>query len=109
MLTEAQFAQYDRDGFLRLGQVATDEELAALQERMDAIMLGRVPYPGMYFQMDTESGVYSDIGKGPKGWQGPSLNYRKIQDLERDPLFLAYMQHPLFRAITRRLIGEDVA
>jgi hypothetical protein len=109
MLTDAEFQQYDRDGFLPLGQVMTGGELEALGTRMDEIMLGRVVYPGMFFQMDSETGVYGDVGRGPKGWQGPSLNYRKIEMLEADPHFLAYLQHPRFRGITRQIIGEDVA
>ena len=43
------------------------------------------------------------------GNQEATLNYRRIDDLEQDPLFLAYMQKPLIRQITRRYIGEDVA
>ena len=35
------------------------------------------------------------------------LNYRKIQDLEYDDLFLAYMQHPLFRNVCSRAYGQD--
>lgn len=108
MLTESQWEQYERDGYLRLGQVATDEEMEALQQRMDDIMLGRVRYQGMWFQLDSETGVYSDVPSGGQ-WAGPSLNYRKIETLERDPLFLAYMQHPLFREITRRVYGENVS
>ena len=32
-----------------------------------------------------------------------------LDDLEQDPLFLAYMQHPLVRQICRRYIGERVS
>jgi hypothetical protein len=108
VLTEQQWRQWEVDGYLPLGQVATDAQLAALQQRMDDIMLGRVRYERMFFQLDSEDGVYGSL-KGDGTYQGPSLNYRKIQDLEQDPLFLEYMQHPLFRSITRRVIGEDVS
>src|SRR4051812_27343999 len=102
---EKQF--WEENGYLRLGQVASDAELAALQERIDAIMLGKVAYPGMFFQMDSQTGEYGDL-RG-KGWEGPSLAYRKIQDLEQDPLFLGYMRHPRFRELTRELVGESVS
>ena len=36
------------------------------------------------------------------------IRYRKICDLEQDELFLKYTQHPLFRELTRRLLGERV-
>lgn len=88
-------------------QVLTDEQLLALQARIDAIMLGEIAYPGMFFQLDSETGRYEDLHSS--GWQGPTLNYRKIQDLERDPLFLEFMQHPLFRDITRQLVGEQIS
>lgn len=108
MLSEQDSMQFEQDGYLRLGQVASDAELGALQERMDAIMLGRVRYEGMYFQPDSETGNYGDVPSGG-AWAGPTLAYRKIEALERDPLFLRYMQHPVFRAITRRVYGEDVS
>jgi phytanoyl-CoA hydroxylase len=108
VLAAEERGQWERDGFVRLGQVMSDGELARLRERMDEIMLGRVRYEGMYFQLDSESGVYRSLSGGGD-WAGPTLNYRKIQDLERDPLFLTYMQHPRFRDITRELVGEDVS
>jgi hypothetical protein len=108
MFTAEEQERWERDGYLRLGQVMSDDELSALQQRMDDIMLGKVSYPGMYFQLDSSSGVYGDL-KGGVTYQGPTLNYRKIQDLERDPLFLTYMQHPRFREITRALVSEEVS
>ncbi|HZT43774.1 MAG TPA: phytanoyl-CoA dioxygenase family protein [Chthonomonadaceae bacterium] len=103
-----EWTQFERDGYLRLGHVASAEELCALQTRIDEIMLGQVRYDGMYFQLDSDTGVYADVGPGGE-WAGPTLAYRKIEMLERDPLFLRYMQHPRFREITRRVYGEDVA
>jgi len=100
---------WERDGYVRLGQVASDEQLAALQERMDDIMLGRAPNDTIWFQLDSATGKYEDVPWGDGKWAGPTLNYRKIEKLDNDPLFLAYIQHPVFRAITRDLIGEDVS
>ncbi len=108
MLSEQDWAQFERDGYLWLGQVVTDDELHALQARMDAIMLGQVRYAGMFFQLDSATGVYSDV-PGGGAWAGPTLHYRKIETLERDALFLRYMQHPVFRAITHRVYGENVS
>jgi ectoine hydroxylase-related dioxygenase (phytanoyl-CoA dioxygenase family) len=39
----------------------------------------------------------------------PTLSYRRIDDLEQDPLFLAYIQHPLFEQIARRYVGDQVS
>ena len=108
MLSEMEWKQFERDGYLRLGHVATAEELCALQTRIDEIMLGQVRYEGMYFQLDSETGVYADVGPGGS-WAEPTLAYRKIEMLEQDPLFLRYMQHPRFHEITHRVYGEDVA
>src|SRR5689334_19206881 len=92
MLSDQVWNQFERDGFLPLGQVASDAELAAMQARMDDIMLGRVRYEGMYFQLDSETGVYGDLKFSDGTWQGPTLAYRKIELLEKDPVFLGYMQ-----------------
>ncbi len=92
---------------MRLGNLLTPDELAVLQQRIDDIMLGEVRYQNMRFQLnpDTQSGkVARTLGN-----QKSTLAYRRIDDLEQDPLFLAYMQHPLIRRITRRYIGENVS
>jgi hypothetical protein len=112
-LSEEQWAQYFRDGFIRLGKVLGDEELQQLQTRIDAIMLGEadVDYSQMMMQLDSETGAYGDAGKMSKGHKGATLNYRKIEQLEFDPLFLEYMQKPIFREICARVYGghTDIA
>jgi len=107
-LTTEQWSQYQTQGYLRLGQVLTNEELQALQQRMDEIMLGTAPldYDRMAMQLDREPGT-GKPGPQTKGHKGATLSYRKIQDLEFDPLFLAYMQKPLFRHICARVYGEQ--
>jgi len=39
--------------------------------------------------------------------QGATLAYRKIQDLEIDELFLAYMRRPVFREVCARAYGSQ--
>lgn len=107
MLSPEQLEAYAESGYLRLGKVMSDAELHALQSRIDDIMLGRVVYDGMFFQVDSDTGNYGDLSSS--GYVGPTLNYRKIQDLERDPLFLAFMQKPLFRELTREYVAERVS
>ena len=104
-LTDAGWQQFERDGFLRLGQVATDDQLLALQTRMDDIMMGRadVDYDQMMMQLDRVDGPDSGPGPQSKGFKGATLSYRKIQDLEYDDVFLDYMQHPLFRELCARV------
>jgi phytanoyl-CoA hydroxylase len=104
----AALARFDRDGFAHLGRVATDEALEAMRARCDDLMLGRVAYPGLFFQHDTETGRYEDLAFG-LGWQGPSPNYRKIEKVEVDPIFGAWINAPLFERIARARIAGDVA
>jgi hypothetical protein len=109
ILSKAQWTQYDRDGYLRLGRVLNDGDLRALQQRINAIMLGTAPvhYERMLMQLDSDSGKYEDAGVQSRGHKGATLNYRKIQELEFDPLFLEYMQRPLFREICAHVYGAD--
>lgn len=83
-----------------------DEGLEALRERADAIMLGEVVYPGLFFQLDSESGRYEDVAFG-RGWEGPSLRYRKLEKLEKDPLFRAWMENALFERVVRALVASS--
>src|SRR5690242_3731236 len=107
LIREEQWRQFEDDGFLRLGKLLNDDELAALQSRIDDIMLGRAPvdYERMLMQVDSATGRYADLGVQSKGFKTATLNYRKIQDLEYDPLFLSYTQRPLFREICERVYG----
>ncbi len=104
---DAPLARFADQGYARLGRVVAEDTLAALRARADAIMLGEVTHTGLFFQHDTTTGRYEDLEFG-KGWRGPSLNYRKIEKLERDPLFLAWIQNPLFARVARALVGEAV-
>lgn len=100
-------AAFAEQGYARLGRVIADDALAALRARADDLMLGRLTYPGLFFQRDTVSGRYDDLEYG-KGYQGATLNYRKIEKLEKDPLYLALIENPLFRRIARAVLGEEV-
>jgi phytanoyl-CoA hydroxylase len=101
-------AELERDGVARLGRVLDDDALAALQARTQAIMLGQVVHAGLFFQLDAVSGRYEDAPLG-LGWQGPSLAYRKLEKLEKDPLFRAWLNNPLFERVARARIVGDIA
>jgi hypothetical protein len=107
LISSEQWGLYESEGYLKLGKLLGDADLAALQQRIDDIMLGTaaVDYDRMLMQLDSSSGRYEEAGVQSKGFKGPTLDYRKIQDLEFDPLFLAYMQRPIFREICARVYG----
>lgn len=98
---------YRAHGWARLGRVLEDGALEALRARCDAIMLGQVVIPGLFFQHDAESGRYEDLEFG-KGWQGPSTAYRKLEKLELDPSFRQLVELPLYERLVRRVIGDSV-
>ncbi len=100
-------AQFMEQGYLRLGKLLSPGELATIQQRIDDIMLGKIRYDNMRFQLDPRYAGGSRTRT--VGNKEATLNYRRIDDLEQDPLFLAYIQKPLIRQITRRYIGEDVS
>jgi hypothetical protein len=108
VLTDAELNAYAEQGYVRLGKVAEDEDIEALCQRIDDIMLGEIRYDNMLMQLCPSAGK-PELSKQTKAFKGASLKYRKIQDLEQDPLFRSYMQKPLFRDITRKIIGEAVS
>jgi phytanoyl-CoA hydroxylase len=95
-------AHYREHGWARLGRIAPAATVEVLRARADAIMLGEVTYPGLFFQHDSNSGRYEDLEYG-KGWKGPSLKYRKVEKLELDPLFWAWISEDVFRRVTARV------
>jgi ectoine hydroxylase-related dioxygenase (phytanoyl-CoA dioxygenase family) len=106
-ISDQQWEQYDRDGYVKLGQLLSAADLQAAQQRIDEIMLGkaRLKYDRMMMQLDSETGKYEEAGAQSKGFKGATLNYRKIQELEFDSFFLAYMQRPIFQEICARVYG----
>jgi hypothetical protein len=98
---------YRAEGWARLGPVIGEPLLSALRARADEIMLGEVSYPGLFFQLDAISGNYEELSRG-KGYQGPSLRYRKIEKLERDPLFRQLIDQPRFADIAHTLLGPEI-
>ncbi len=105
---EPALAEFARLGYARLGRVVSDAALAALGARVDDLMNARVRHDGIFFQRDSASGRYEDLRFGA-GWQGPSSEYRKIEKLELDPLFRAFIGNPLHERIARALIDGPVA
>ena len=108
-LTDLQWNEYEEKGCLVLGRVLEDQALAELRERIDQIMLGEadLDYDRMLMQLDVGATEYGAIGEQTKGFKGATLDYRKIQDLEFDPYFLSYMQHPMFLDICERTYGAN--
>jgi hypothetical protein len=99
---------FARDGYAPLGPVLSGAGLAALGTRIDELMDGRAPREDLFFQHDADSGRYEDLTFG-RGWQGPSRAYRKIEKLERDPIFRAWIENPLYGRIARCHLDESVA
>jgi ectoine hydroxylase-related dioxygenase (phytanoyl-CoA dioxygenase family) len=108
-ITDEQWKEFENQGYVILGRVLSDEDLAALQTRIDDIMLGRadVDYGRLLMQLDSATGEYADAGAQSKGHKGSTLAYRKIQDLEIDPLFLEFIEEPIFRSVCARAYGDD--
>ena len=101
-------AHFAEHGYARLGRVLSDVGAEELGARVDQLMMGEIVYPGLFFQKDTETGNYDDL-EYKKGYQGPSLNYRKIEKLEKDPLFLAWIENPLFERVARAVYQGEIA
>ncbi|MFO0757857.1 MAG: phytanoyl-CoA dioxygenase family protein [Byssovorax sp.] len=105
---DAALASFREHGYARLGPALRPEAAMELCARAEQIMLGEVSYPGLFFQHDTATGRYEDLTY-KKGYEGPSLNYRKIEKLEKDPLFSAWINNPFFARIARAVIPGPVA
>jgi polysaccharide pyruvyl transferase WcaK-like protein len=107
-LTEQQWSDYARDGYLHLGRVLEPQELDALRRRADDLALGNVKNQDVQMQLDT-GGVYEELpGAVPRFDRGTIL-YRKIQGLETDDLFSRLVKLPLFREINAHEYGAHAA
>src|SRR5882672_6171186 len=71
-IINAQWEQYERDGYLKLGKILSDDALLALQQRIDEIMLGKaaLDYNRLMMQLDSPDGQYQNAGPQSRGWKG---------------------------------------
>ena len=106
-ISNVQWCHYDEQGYVNLGRIVSDDDVRALRQRIDEIMLGRarLDYDRMLMQEDSRDGVYGHTGPPSRGHKGSHLNYRKIEQLEFDPLFLRYMQRAVFEEACERVYG----
>lgn len=105
---DAHFSEFKKNGYARLGPVLAPEFARQLCARSDAMMLGDVQVPGLFYQHDSKTGRYEDLEFGA-GWVGPSPRYRKLEKLELDPKFLRWIENPLFGRIAREALGPDIS
>ncbi|MEI8341307.1 MAG: phytanoyl-CoA dioxygenase family protein [Verrucomicrobiota bacterium] len=105
MLTENDWQNFSRDGFLHLGRVLTDEEIEGLTRRADDLAMGRVKNPDIQMQLDT-GGAYDQLPAAVSQFEEGTRLYRKIQGLENDPLYLKLIQTPVFLEVCARIYGR---
>jgi polysaccharide pyruvyl transferase WcaK-like protein len=107
-LTDQQWIDYDRDGFLHLGPVLTPDEVDALRRRADDLALGNLRNPDVQMQLDT-GGAYEELPAARGSFDQGTLLYRKIQGLETDDLYSRLVKHPLMLEICGRQYGRHAA
>jgi polysaccharide pyruvyl transferase WcaK-like protein len=107
-LTEAQWEAFNRDGYLHVGPVLSDDQLRELRQRIDDIMLGKVRYPSLQMQLDT-GGAYEALPDPVTGFIDATLAYRKVQGLESDPLVLDLIRRDVFREVCARAYGRHTS
>lgn len=105
---EAALGRYRAEGWAPLGRLLTDAALAELQTAADDLLLGRVRYPEMFFQLDSPTGRYDDV-VFRTGFQGGRLDYRKVEKLELEPRFRALIANRLFERLARAWYGGEVS
>lgn len=103
------YQQFEDQGFVKLGHILSPQQLQVMQEQINRIMLGEIRYDDMMMQLDSDSGNYGDLGAQSAGFKGATLKYRKIEQLEQDPVFRRYLQSSLIADIAQQLIGPDVS
>jgi phytanoyl-CoA hydroxylase len=107
-VTDAQWKEYEELGYLKIGRI-DNAQLRKLQDRIDEIMLGKaaLDYDKLLMQLDSTTGAYEDAGAQTMGFKGATLDYRKIQELDHDPIFREYLLEPTFRDICSRTYGGE--
>lgn len=106
-LAAADWATFERSGFLPLGQVLGDAEISALTERADQLASGTVRNGAIRLQADS-GGAYAELPEAVERLESASTPYRKIQGLEFDDRFIKLVRHPRLLEAAARVYGRHV-
>lgn len=101
-------AEWAETGVAKLEGVLEERDAARLAARASALMAGQLAPERCFYQHDSPTGRYEDLAYG-KGFVGPSQAYRKVEGLEKDPLFRSWIEHPALEAVVRSEISGPVA
>jgi hypothetical protein len=107
-ISDEQWDQYFRQGFLHLGQLVDAEELQRLRDRVDDLALGRVTNPDVQVQLDT-GGRYEDLPDVMAQPAAGTLSYRKVQGLETDELFRSVLRTPVLAEVAAHHYGRHTS
>ncbi len=108
MLTDEQWDDYSRQGFLHLGKVLESNDIEALCKRADDLAMGQVRNPEVQMQLDT-GGIYEELPEAVARFDQGTLHYRKIQGLETDEVFRPLVCHPVFLEVCARQYGPHAS
>ena len=103
---------FENKGYAKLGKIITEKFRKKLVQRTYDLMMGKIKYKNMFFKLDDPDGNYFNIKhKDVKNeiFSGPSERYKKIKDLEYDPLFLKLIKSKSLKQIAKKLIGNSVS
>lgn len=100
ILTAAQKAFFEENGFVAVDNLFTAEEAAAVGQRLDDIVLGRIEISKRHLF------IYDPVKyKGPTG--GPLVESVQLP-AEHDEVFRSMAEHPRLIALMQDLIGPTV-
>ena len=103
---------FEIKGYANLGKIITEQFRKKLIKRTKDLMMGNIKYKNMFFKLDDPDGNYFNIKHEDiknEVFSGPSERYKKIKDLEYDPLFLKLIKSKSLRQIATKLVGNNVA
>jgi phytanoyl-CoA hydroxylase len=101
-------ADFWRDGVARIPQLLVPSSAHSLARRVEQVMDGALDPGRFFFQHDAPTGRYRDLPLRA-GWIGPSRNYRKIEQLQRDELFREWLDHPALEPIVGAVIAGPIS
>ena len=103
-LTDEQVAQYERDGYLRYGELLTADEVKDLRKRLDEHFSGEFEDPRVAWAHNRRR---IELRAGEEGEEQTSV--QQIVDLYKiDPAFEALIHDPRILDATESLIGPNI-
>ncbi|WP_299006355.1 phytanoyl-CoA dioxygenase family protein [uncultured Shewanella sp.] len=98
-ISGSEWKHYLTEGYVVLNKTVDEKTINEINNELYEIMMYGKNSESLIMQLDSKTGNYNGAGKQSIGWKGPTLEYRKIENLENNNKFKNFFKSRLFNEV----------